>query len=46
MKKFVKVLMIVLDILIVGAALVGLCFVAKWVGGHNILDVGEVFGGM
>lgn len=38
--------MIIIDIIIVGAILVGLFFAAKWVSGHNILDVGEVFGGM
>ena len=46
MRKFLKILMIIMDIVIVAAILIALVYVVKWAGSHNMLDVGEVFGGM
>jgi hypothetical protein len=46
MKKVWKVLSIIFDILLVAALIVGLFFLAKWVGGHHMWSVQDIFGGM
>lgn len=46
MRKFWKVLMIILDIIVVAAIVFGLIYLAKWVGHNNIIDAGDVFGGI
>jgi predicted secreted protein len=48
MKKFWKVLMIILDIVVIGAIIFGLWYVATHVGsvgGGSMLDVEDVFAG-
>ena len=47
MKKFWKILNIIIDIVIVVGIIIALIFVAKWIGGSGgMIDAGDVLGGV
>jgi hypothetical protein len=47
MKKFWKILNIILDIIVVIGIIVALVFVAKWIGrSGGMIDAGDVLGGL
>ena len=47
MKKFWKILNIIIDIIIVAAIIIALIYVAKWIGSSGgMIDAGDVFGGV
>ena len=46
MRKVWKILMIILDIIVIAAIIVGLIYAARWVHSHGMIDAGDVFGGI
>lgn len=45
MRKFFKILVFIMELAIVIGLIVGLIYLAKWIGKHDFLTVGEVFNG-
>ncbi len=46
MRKFWKIFMIILDVIVVAAIIVGLIYAVQWVRSHGMIDAGDVFGGI